>query len=96
MQQNRSGWDSWSPERRRYWPRFSRDAETGREEGLDEHGHAPPPYRPKTATEDADAVTVPPPAATREDAGFKPPDYSETQTDGTDGRPPTGDGDSQR
>lgn len=88
LQQNRSGWDNWSPERRRYWPRFSREAEVAREEGLDEHGQAPPPYRPKTSggDGDGDGVTVPPPIVTRDDTGFKPPDYSETQTGGSSQR----------
>jgi hypothetical protein len=33
--------------RRRYWNTNSRNAEASREEGLNEHGEAPPPYVPK-------------------------------------------------
>lgn len=70
--------------------RSSRDAEGSpdiREEGLDEHGEAPPPYAPPpTTNEEMDSRTnrnelvVPPPTLSRYDAGLKPPEYSEVPT----------------
>ena len=60
-----------------------------REEGLNEQGEAPPPYVPKRRSEDAqrDGVedgggpAVPLQTLSREDAGFKPPDYTEAYSE---------------
>lgn len=45
------------------------------EEGLNEAGEAPPPYRPDGERHGQGTPTVPQPALTRDDAGSKPPDY---------------------
>lgn len=77
---------TWYPLRsgRRYWQGRWRPAEVSREEGLNEEGEAPPPYMPKTPDEEARAgesgaggPAVPLQTLSREDAGLKPPDYSE-------------------
>lgn len=44
------GWDA-AGARRQPWQNRWRPAELSREEGLDEHGEAPPPYMPKTNEE---------------------------------------------
>jgi hypothetical protein len=53
-----------------------------RDEGLDEHGEAPPPYQPKTEGAAAD-VTIPLRTLPREEvARSQPPQYDESpQTD---------------
>ncbi|KAK4960641.1 hypothetical protein LTR66_006735 [Elasticomyces elasticus] len=67
----------------------SDDEENIRVEGLDERGEAPPPYKPRTDERARDAASresgshirdelaVPLRTLSRENAGFKPPDYSE-------------------
>ena len=82
------GWANWNPERRRNWQGRWRSAEVSREEGLNEHGEAPPPYIPKRRSEEEhqdDTVhdggpAMPLQTLSREDAGLKPPDYDETHT----------------
>jgi hypothetical protein len=80
------GWTNWNPERtrRRYWQGRWRSAETSREEGLNEHGEAPPPYVPKRRSQEAERQergenepAVPLQTLSRDGAGLKPPDYSE-------------------
>jgi len=99
---------AWDPlrSRRRYWQGRRYSAEVSREEGLNENGEAPPPYMPKTADEEArmgedreDGPAVPMQTLAREDAGLKPPDYSEGQAQsaaGTAGRSSTDAGSSSR
>ena len=56
-----------------------------REEGLNEAGEAPPPYLPKRQSEEgrersegeANGLAIPLQTLSREDAGLKPPDYTE-------------------
>jgi hypothetical protein len=54
------------------------------EEGLNEHGEAPPPYIPKNALDgapDAAGPAIPLQTLRREDAGLaKPPDYEPPST----------------
>lgn len=61
-----------------------------REEGLNEHGEAPPPYVPKRSGEEARGTgeggqaadggpAVPMQTLSREEAGLKPPDYEEAR-----------------
>nr|POE59797.1 hypothetical protein CFP56_74368 [Quercus suber] len=79
-----SAWDP-AGQRRRYRQGRWRSAEASREEGLNEHGEAPPPYIPKSQEEDqvsreptgAAGPAVPMQTLSREDAGLKPPDYTE-------------------
>ena len=88
------GWSNWNPERTRgrYWRAGWRSAEGSREEGLNEHGEAPPPYIPKMQSAEeqqggpgeADGPAIPLQALSREDAGLKPPDYTEAHTDAVD------------
>jgi hypothetical protein len=60
--------------------------DSGRVEGLNEDGEAPPPYLPKPTTnqqetnghESAAGPAIPLQTLSREDAGLKPPDYSAT------------------
>ncbi|KAK4626437.1 hypothetical protein CLAFUW4_04636 [Fulvia fulva] len=64
--------------RRRYWQGRWRSTDYSREEGLNEHGEAPPPYMPKTREEEANphGLTVPMQTLSRDEAGLnKPPDY---------------------
>ena len=69
--------------RRRYWQGRWRSAEVSREEGLNEHGEAPPPYIPKPDEEHGGdgrhdgEPAVPLQTLSREDAGLKPPDYEQ-------------------
>ena len=59
----------------------------GRQEGLDERGEAPPPYKPRTSAErrvemqesaeEGVEMQRPGHAVTRQDVGLKPPDYEE-------------------
>lgn len=82
---------------RRYWQgRGWGSANASREEGLNEHGEAPPPYVPKTPEEEegrreagqqaADGgPAIPLQTLSREGAGLKPPDYEEARNgDGED------------
>ncbi|KAK3719201.1 hypothetical protein LTR37_004420 [Vermiconidia calcicola] len=83
------GWANSNAERRRYWQGRWRSAEASREEGLNEHGEAPPPYVPKTSLEERDrngageaiGPAVPLQTLSREHAGLKPPDYEEAHAD---------------
>lgn len=85
------GWSDWQPERTggRYWQGRWQGADTSREEGLNEHGEAPPPYIPKRDPQEAHReVTepaVPLQTLSRDGAGLKPPDYSEYRSQDTDG-----------
>lgn len=80
LQQDVNAWDSTRP-RRRYWQGRWHSTETSREEGLNEHGEAPPPYMPKGRDEQdgqtMNGPAVPLQALSREQAGLKPPDYVE-------------------
>lgn len=77
--------NSWDPirARRRYWQGRWRSADISHEEGLNEHGEAPPPYMPKTRDEESgpqstsNEPAVPMQTLSREQAGLKPPDYME-------------------
>ncbi|KAL5399416.1 hypothetical protein PMIN06_001409 [Paraphaeosphaeria minitans] len=78
--------EGWVNTRRWYhgaWRPNETRAFTGREEGLNEHGEAPPPYRPKsdvTVTQDpATGLSLPLRTLSRQqvDAG-RPPEYHET------------------
>ena len=79
-------WANWNPERRRYWQGRWRSAELSREEGLNEHGEAPPAYVPKRTSGEGQhdgeghdgGPAVPLQTLSREDASLKPPDYTET------------------
>jgi hypothetical protein len=98
-EQDVSSSSAWGPDthprRRYYWQqgRWRSTDVSAAEEGLDEHGEAPPPYMPK-ACEDSpsgvsggggggarpathDDLEVPMQALSREQAGLKPPDYVE-------------------
>ena len=82
--------NTWDPirARRRYWQGRWRSAEHSREEGLNEFGEAPPPYVPKSRDEESgfqhghinggNEPAMPMHALSREQAGLKPPDYTET------------------
>lgn len=94
QQMRNAAWNAWSPERRRYWGPREDDAASGAE-GLDENGHAPPPYRPKTSSGDSESngPTMPGHALSRDEVGLKLPDYVEIvmRHDGS-GHPGSGDG----
>ena len=89
-----SGWANWNPERARgrYWQGRWRSAEVSREEGLNEYGEAPPAYVPKRRSEEGqerragegNGPAIPLQTLSREDAGLKPPDYSEASSHGID------------
>ena len=89
-----AGWANSNAERRRYWQGRWRSAEASREEGLNEHGEAPPPYVPKTSSEERDrngggeaiGPAVPLQTLSREHAGLKPPDYEEAHNGEQHGR----------
>lgn len=71
--------------RRRYWQGGWRTVETTREEGLNEHGEAPPPYIPKIqgsqhGMQAAYGPAVPLQSLSREQVGLKPPDYTEANS----------------
>lgn len=69
--------------RRRYWQGRWRSTDYSREEGLNEHGEAPPPYMPKTTDEQANpnGLAVPMQTLSRDEAGLnKPPDYYSANT----------------
>ncbi|EME83340.1 uncharacterized protein MYCFIDRAFT_81781 [Pseudocercospora fijiensis CIRAD86] len=76
---------SWDPSRarRRYWQGRWRSTDVGHEEGLNEHGEAPPPYMPKPRDEEnaaqapTNAPAVPLRTLSRDQAGLKPPGYGE-------------------
>ena len=60
----------------------ARSAEMSREDGLNEHGEAPPPYFPKQDNagpggSGQDDVPIPLRTLAREDAALKPPDYAD-------------------
>ena len=84
-------WDG-AGNRRRYWQGRWRSAEASREEGLNEHGEAPPPYLPKRRSEEAQRSegeesgepAVPLQTLSRDAAGLKPPDYSEVYQEEVD------------
>lgn len=71
---------------RRYWQgRWRSTEDVDREEGLNELGEAPPAYAPPKTREEEEReaaahqeLAVPLQALSREGAGFKPPDYTET------------------
>lgn len=66
-------------------------ADDGRpEEGLNEVGEAPPPYKPDEDEQTNGGPAVPPPAHTREEAGLKPPDYDEVHVTPVQGRGSSG------
>jgi hypothetical protein len=91
--QQQAPWDA-SHTRRRYWQgRWRMDNGAGQrnmEEGLNEHGEAPPPYIPKTqlggvsetaataatTTTTQEGPAIPLQTLSRDHAGLKPPDYS--------------------
>lgn len=77
---------------RRFWPRGWGSANVSREEGLNEHGEAPPPYMPKSTAQDVqersadsvggqqstgETVSFPLQTLSRDDAGMRPPAYYE-------------------
>jgi hypothetical protein len=78
--------------RRRYWNTNARNAEVSREEGLNEHGEAPPPYVPKddenTGSTGPQAggyfgpgpaePAIPMQTLSRDQAGLKPPGYEQS------------------
>jgi hypothetical protein len=81
-------WDA-SHTRRRYWQgRWRQEPRHHVEEGLNEHGEAPPPYIPKTQLNGGGPETnpdggpaIPLQTLSREDAGLsKPPDYTPATT----------------
>ena len=64
---------NWRSERNRDGSNVAR-----REEGLNEHGQAPPPYQPASNSQQlhgSDGIAVPSPAFTAPDSGPKPPEY---------------------
>ncbi len=73
---------------RRGWQGRWRSAELSWEEGLDEHGEAPPPYLPKRHSQEqqrnddagGNGPAIPLGTLSRDDVGLKPPDYHETST----------------
>ncbi|KAF2169969.1 hypothetical protein M409DRAFT_19584 [Zasmidium cellare ATCC 36951] len=77
--------NTWDPirARRRYWQGRWRSADHSREEGLNEFGEAPPPYVPKSSEGEpgqqnvTNGPAVPLQTLSREQAGLKPPDYTE-------------------
>lgn len=83
-----STWEPTSGHRRRNWQGRWRSAHISQEEGLDEHGEAPPPYVPKSTEEEqalqarnpGGNLAIPLQTLSREDAGLKPPDYTEMHT----------------
>jgi hypothetical protein len=88
------GWANWNPERRQNWQgRWRNSADASREEGLNEYGEAPPVYMPKTSLEERERAAngsgpaVPLQTLSRDDAGLKPPDYSEVHTTETTAEP---------
>ncbi|KAM3425119.1 hypothetical protein BST61_g7082 [Cercospora zeina] len=92
LQQDIGAWDP-SRARRRYWQGRWRSTDvTHREEGLDEHGEAPPPYMPKETQDeeqglpmrnhnDNNHLAVPLQTLSREQAGLKPPEYDYAVTE---------------
>ncbi|KAF2215904.1 hypothetical protein CERZMDRAFT_90024 [Cercospora zeae-maydis SCOH1-5] len=92
LQQDVGAWDH-SRARRRYWQGRWRSADiTHREEGLNEHGEAPPPYMPKETRDeeqglpmrnhnDNNHLAVPLQTLSREQAGLKPPEYDHAVTE---------------
>lgn len=82
LQRDLDGWDPVRA-RRRYWQGRWRSVDASREEGLNEHGEAPPPYVPKTSDNEnglgprEHGPAVPLETLSREQAGLKPPDYTE-------------------
>lgn len=83
------GWTGPRPTGRRRWGygnwRTGPDEGSDREEGLNEAGEAPPPYKPRTSSEQGDRESaaadgepsIPLRTVAREDTTLKPPDYSE-------------------
>lgn len=77
--------NTWDPirARRRYWQGRWRSTDYSQEEGLNEFGEAPPPYVPKASEgetglhDGANDPAVPLQTLSREQAGLKPPDYTE-------------------
>lgn len=78
---------------RRYWQGRWGSANVSREEGLNEHGEAPPPYVPKRSSQEVhreggeggqSGPAVPLQTLSRDHAGLKPPDYEEVRGDGED------------
>ncbi|CAK3749516.1 hypothetical protein AC579_7818 [Lecanosticta acicola] len=87
LERDLNGWDSVRA-RRRYWQGRWRSVDGSREEGLNEHGEAPPPYVPKTSDEEGqrgrdNEPAVPLQTLSREQAGLKPPDYTEVNVSET-------------
>ncbi|GIZ42195.1 hypothetical protein CKM354_000547300 [Cercospora kikuchii] len=92
LQQDVGAWDP-SRARRRYWQGRWRSTDvTDREEGLNEHGEAPPPYMPKETRDeeqglpmrnhnDNNNLAVPLQTLSREQAGLKPPEYDYAVTE---------------
>lgn len=76
--------------RRHYWTGRWGSQNVSREEGLNEHGEAPPPYMPKSSVHDPQrdgaiggqaasaGPAVPMQTLSRDDAGMRPPEYDET------------------
>lgn len=66
------------------WTALARRGRRGVDEGLDEQGEAPPPYKPsgdegegEGGVGNADVIAVPLRTLAREEVGRKPPEYSE-------------------
>ena len=80
----------------RYWrERWRSNEDMTRDEGLNEHGEAPPPYVPKRRSEEQQhqqdgardaGPEIPMQALSREQAGLKPPEYEETYSQNPDAR----------
>ena len=85
------GWSNWNPQRTtaQYWQGRWRETDTGRQEGLNERGEAPPPYIPKGQSQDAHREdtepAVPLQTLSRAGAGLRPPDYSEYRSQHPEG-----------
>ncbi|KAK4504182.1 hypothetical protein PRZ48_005098 [Zasmidium cellare] len=85
--------NTWDPirARRRYWAGRWRSEEHSREEGLNEFGEAPPPYVPKSSEggpgqqNEMNEPAVPLQTLSREQAGLKPPDYTEAHVQAVPG-----------
>jgi hypothetical protein len=71
-----------------------------REEGLNELGEAPPAYAPKTseerAREEEGGLAVPLQTLSREEAGLKPPDYTEANVTAVERRSSASEGSSRQ
>lgn len=83
------GWATWERMQRPYWQERWHGAQASREEGLNEHGEAPPPYVPKRQSQEGQqgsGPTVPMQTLSRDNAGLnnKPPDYAQASVQDDD------------